>query len=494
MKVVDKKTMQALDRHMIDNMNIPSLQLMENAALGMTSLIADKFDTSTNITVVCGAGNNGGDGFAAARQLKEKGYSVKAYLIGKINDLKADAKTNAELFDGNTIETEDISVMDIDSCGVIIDALFGIGLSRIITGLNAEVIKKINSSRAYKIACDIPSGIDADTGNILGVAVKADETVTFECAKPGHLLFPGRYYTGILTVHEIGDAGDLDTGQTEAIYEDIFLPGREADSHKGCFGKLACIVGSRGMSGAGMLCARGALKGGAGLTTVGIPYSLQDIYSISVPECLTYALDEDQGALSYKCVPGIEELMKNKTALAAGCGLSVCSGTKKAIEHLIKNYDIKKVFDADALNIISQDISLLKDKAGEIVLTPHKGEFARLIGEEVSEPLRQVKEFAAKYSVTMLLKGATTIVSDGEKTALIMAGTPGMAKGGSGDVLTGVIGGLLAGGMNCFDAAVYGAYICGKAGERAAEIHGEYSMTASDTLAQIGATMKRMII
>ncbi len=494
MKVVSKQTMKALDRHMIENMNIPSLILMENAALGISSIVAGKFGPNTKIAVICGVGNNGGDGFAAARQLTAKGYGVSVYLVGHLQDLKGDAKINADFFGSSIIEVEETSQIQIDERSVVIDAIFGIGLAREVRGLYAEVIEAVNNSGAYVIACDIPSGIDSDTGKILGTAVKADETVTFACAKQGLLLFPGREHTGKLTLKEIGVFGDFDIGRAQVFCGGKKLGRREADSHKGCFGKLACVVGSSGMSGAGIMCAKGALRAGAGLTTIGIPASLQSIYSTAVPECLTAALEDEKGALSYKCVPDLDELMQNKTGLAAGCGLSVCSGTKKAIEHLVKTFDIKKVFDADALNLIAQDTDMLKEKAGEIILTPHIGEFERLSGEKTQQPLEQARKFAAEYGVTLLLKGATTIVTDGTRTAFILAGTPGMAKGGSGDVLTGVIGGLLAGGMDCFDAAQYGAYICGRAGEKAAQLQGEYSMTALDTLNKIGEVMKEMTV
>lgn len=490
--VVSKETMQALDRHMIENMKIISLLLMENAAFGITTAVSDKFDTDTQVVVICGGGNNGGDGFATARQLMAKGYTVDIYLLSSAANLKGDAKTNVDFFGNDIKEVTDAKQICIPNGGVIIDAIFGIGLSREVTGLYADVIGVINSSKAYTIACDIASGIDSNAGQVLGTAVKADETITFACAKQGHMLFPGREYTGKLTVKEIGVFGDFDIGSMSAYRDGLELKKRTPNSHKGVYGKLACVVGSRGMSGAGIMCVGGALRAGAGLTTIGIPRNLQDICSSAVPECMTFALDDEQGALSFKCVPGIDELIKGKTALAAGCGLSVCSGTIKAVEHMVRNYDISKVFDADAINVISQNPSVLDQKAGNIVLTPHIGEFARLCKTEITNPLEQAKDFAEKHGVILLLKGATTIVTDGNRTAFVLTGTPGMAKGGSGDVLTGVIGGLLASGFSCFDAALYGAYICGKAGESAAKLYGEHSMTAMDTLSQIGSVMMSM--
>lgn len=498
--IIPKETMQALDMHMINQMHIPSLILMENAAFGITAAVCAKHSQDTKVIVVCGRGNNGGDGFATARQLLAKGFNVSVYLVGKQTDLKGDAAINAGFFSTHIIEiTNDTQAtehfLNLQGC-VVIDAIFGIGLSRDITGLFATVINLINNSGAYIIGCDIPSGIDANNGMILGTAIRADETVTFQCAKPGLVLYPGRENTGTLTVKEIGLHGDFDIGNVRAISDRLALKKRAANTHKGTYGKLACIVSSQGMSGAGLMCVGSALKAGAGLVTAGVPRSLQEIFSIKHPECMTFALDETDGSLSENCLSDLDELMLQKSALAMGCGLSTSNGVKTAVTHLLQNYDIKKVFDADALNIIAKKPTLLSDKQGDIILTPHLVEFSRLSGlstkDILQDPIKVVRNFAIKYNLTLLLKGATTIVTNGSDTTLILEGSAGMAKGGSGDVLTGVIGGLLAGGMDCYNAAVYAAYICGKAGEAAAEKLGEYSMTPMDTLRHISCVMKEM--
>lgn len=493
-QVVSKQIMQSLDKHMIEKMKIPSIVLMENAAFGITSAVCKKFDVTAHIVVVCGTGNNGGDGFACARQLIAKGYEVRVCLVGSMQSLKGDAKTNASSVADYIVEITDTDQIQICNSDVVIDAIFGIGLSRDVTGLYADVIDQINNSGAYIIACDIASGIDADSGKVLSTAVNADETITFACAKSGHFIYPGRKHTGALSVKEIGIFGDFDIGEMNAYSDGLTLSSREADAHKGNFGKLACVVGSQGMSGAGIMCAQGALRAGAGITTIGVPSSLQSVFSTSVPECMTYALDSKDGALSQSCQAGIDELMKGKSALATGCGLSQSSGVKKAVAHMVSHFDIAKVFDADALNIISCDISILQSKVGDIVLTPHMAEFARLQGAQIDNSLQQAQQFAKKYNVTLALKGATTIVTNGSRTAFVLTGSPGMAKGGSGDVLTGVIGGLMAGGKSGFDAALYGAYICGKAGERAARELGEHSMTAMDTLCYVSDVMKEMTV
>ncbi len=503
--VLSKEKMQALDAHMIKNMPIESIELMENAARGITSAVLEKHEQDTKIIAVCGMGNNGGDGFAAARQLSKTGYDVLVYLIGEKGRLLGDAAKNAAYFGDDIIEITNEKTANEAFSGlrgsVVIDAIFGIGLSRDITGLFAHVINLLNHSGAYIISCDIPSGIDADSGAVLGTAIKARETVTFQCAKFGHFLYPGREHTGELHLQEIGRDDGFNLGDTKAYADGLTLLKRRADTHKGSYGKLACVVSSQGFSGAGIMCVGGALKAGAGLVTAGIPSSLQEIFCTYYPECMTFALDENSGSISENCTSGLDSLMQSKTALAAGCGLSTSDGAKKALSHMVQNYDIKKVFDADALNIISQNIDILNNKSGDIILTPHLVEFARLCGADkqkiLSNPIKTAENFAAKYGITLLLKGATTIVTDGEKTALVLAGTPGMAKGGSGDVLTGVISGLLcggkAGGMNTFDAALYGAYICGKAGEAAAKNFGELSMTATDTLREIAGVTKGMV-
>ena len=497
--------MRSLDMHMSDNLHIPSLLLMENAAFGLTAAVFRQHGKDTKVVALCGPGNNGGDGFAAARQLAAKGYDVRVLLVGKTDALSGDAAVNAAFFEGSIIEiTEESQARSQleNLCGhVVIDALFGVGLSRDITGLFAVIIDLLNQSGAYIVACDIASGVDADTGTVRGTAVTANETVTFQCAKPGHFLYPGRAHTGALTVKEIGMADGFDLGGIFAVTDAPVLPKRSAQTHKGSYGKLACVVGSQGMSGAGLLCTAAALRAGAGLVTAGIPSSLQPIFSARIPESMTFALDEFSGSLSDSCIAGLERLLEGKTALAAGPGLSVSEGSAAAVRHMLTHHDICKVFDADALTLIANDKSMLNEAVGDIVLTPHLSEFSHLCGYAIDDIKRNTivitQEFAQTHRLTLLLKGPTTLITNGAKTALVTTGTPGMARGGSGDVLTGVIGGMMCGGqqggMDGFEAAVSGAFICGKAGEAAAHDRGEISMTAADTLSHIAQVTKDMV-
>jgi NAD(P)H-hydrate epimerase len=281
----------------------------------------------------------------------------------------------------------------------------------------------------------------------------------------------------------------------------VTLQPRKAETHKGSFGTLACVTGSQGMAGAGVMCVGAALRAGAGLVTAGVPACLQSVFEAQNPESTTFVLDDFSGSLSDNCIDGLDKLMVNKVALAAGPGLGTGSGAMAAVRHLLTQGVIRKVFDADALNLIAKDIKLLENKKGDVVLTPHPLEFSRLCGVSVeqikSDPLKFAQEFALKYHVELLLKGTTTIVTDGQRTMFVTAGSPGMARGGSGDILTGVIGSLMCGGREggktAFEAAVTGAYICGKAGEVAAKELGELSMTAMDTLAHIPCVTKEMM-
>jgi NAD(P)H-hydrate epimerase len=501
--VVTKQMMRDIDSYMIEMMRIPSPTLMENAAFGVTEAVTKTFGKDTPVIAVCGVGNNGGDGFAAARQLEAKGYVVEVFLIGTAEQLSQDARQNAEFFMDRLIEITDeaaarANLKSLEGC-VVIDALFGTGLSRDITGLFAEVIESVNNSGAYIISCDIPSGIDADTGAVLGTAIRANETVTFQYAKRGHFLFPGREHTGTLTIKEIGVVSGVNTGNIRAV-DRLKLEKRMTNTHKGSYGKLAVSAGSQGFSGAAVMCTKAALRAGAGLVTAGIPAGLQSIISAGCPEAMTYALCDAEGSLGTDCLDGLDSLIGGKTAIAVGPGLGTGDGARKAVLYMLRNYEIKKVFDADALNCISENPDILYFREGDVVLTPHPGEFSRLSGLDINEimkdPITAAEEYAAKYRITLLLKGATTIITNGRKTALVPAGSPGMAKGGSGDVLTGVIGSLMCGGrqggMEAFPAALYGAYICGKAGEAAAAEKGEYSMTALDTLEHIPEVMKQM--
>jgi hydroxyethylthiazole kinase-like uncharacterized protein yjeF len=507
LKVLLPEDMRRLDAYMIGKKEISGVVLMENAAFGISALIRQRFHADTRIFAVCGTGNNGGDGFAATRQLKANGYTVKAVLLGKASDLKGDALENAKYLIGEKLlqeaadeETLKWCIKDISAGDVVIDALFGTGLARDVTGLNALAVRMLNESGAYIVAADIPSGIHSETGQILGTAVKADDTVTFQYAKPGHFIYPGREYCGRLHVAKIGcDDGFPGFGAYDfAAYppdtKAIRLQRRRANTHKGSYGSLAVLAGGKGYTGAGILCVTAALKSGAGLVTAGIPASIAEVYQKKLVEAITFPVKDLEGRFYAESIADADRLMAGKDALAAGPGLTNNDDMIPFVRHIVCGYDVKKVLDADALNLISKEPEMLKEAKGRIVLTPHPREFSRLTGKSVPEiledPVKAASGFAKEYGVTLLLKGATTVVATEDRVSFVLAGSPGMAKGGSGDVLTGMIGGLLAQGLEPHEAAVTGAHICGLAGEKAAEAEGEYAMTATDTIKHLKDAIK----
>lgn len=501
-KVLTAKQMREVDAYMINEMRIPSLLLMENAAMGVCRVIMAETEPCT-VRVFCGTGNNGGDGLAVARILMFNGYDVYVAVAGDAEKMTADAAANFAMFEKlseRTLCFKDIAQLeswDVPAARVVVDALFGTGLSREVSGLYRDTIEHINESGALVVSVDIPSGVDADNGAVLGDAVAADITVTFQHPKAGHFLFPGRYCRGRLEVVRIGvDEGCdiLASGQTFAYTSAdaaIALERREIDANKGSYGRLLVVAGSQGMAGAAVLTCRAASRAGAGLVTLASTEEATSVVQNNVPEATCKILSGEEGRLGRRSVFDIARIIKGKTALAIGPGLNVGEGVTEAVEHIIKDYPLIKVLDADAINAIAGRPSILLERAGEIILTPHPKEFARLIGSNVahvlSDSLELARSFATKYGVTLVLKGATTVVAAADgRAALVAAGSPGMAKGGSGDVLTGIIGGFAAQGMGAYESALKGVYIAAMAGEAAAEACGEYATGPMDTIDHIG--------
>ncbi|MEX1307720.1 MAG: NAD(P)H-hydrate epimerase, partial [Eubacteriales bacterium] len=375
MRVLTANQMRQLDAHMIKNNAIPGIVLMENAANGIFEIcqtLANK-DESV-IHVFCGVGNNGGDGFATARILLSNGFSVKVYLVGSVSQLKGDAKTNADFF----IQNNQINVIDSDHLDfkfskhdVIIDALFGIGLSRNIEGVFKSVIAAINDAACPKIAVDVPSGLNADSGAVMGIAVHATHTVTFQRPKPAHFLQPGKSYCGKISIVKIGIedgfAFDGDVSASSRTLAPLKLEKRNPNSHKGTYGTLGLLVSSKDMPGAGLMCATAALKSGVGLLHLFVPQSKKVMFSTAFPE----AIVRTQADFLNEDFP--------LTAVACGPGLSKDDLAVKLVKKAISDYtSLPKVFDADALNIISEQSDLLTQLNEKTVVTPHPLEFSRL--------------------------------------------------------------------------------------------------------------------
>lgn len=448
----------------------PSLLLMEHAA----QAVADELGRMTGCAVFfCGPGNNGGDGYAAARLFAQAGGRAEAWALGEPQALQGDARTNAELCAalGIPVRRWSEGMALPQGCGAVVDAMFGTGLSRPLGGMYAAAARFINACGLPVLAVDMPSGTAE-------LSVRADVTVTFHRMKLQHALFPGRENSGRVVVADIGIPQE---GEGASILEDgdvpVLLPPRAAGAHKGTCGHVLLIAGSRGMAGAASLCANAAMRAGAGLCTLLAEEATIPALQQLAPCAMCLARTETP----------LEDALHGKAAVAVGPGLGRGETVSGILSALCAEKSIPAVWDADALNWLSEHPQTLGEKA---VITPHPGEAARLLGcavrEVTDDPLAAADALAEKYGCTALLKGATTVIAGGGKRALNLSGTPALATGGSGDVLTGVITGLLAQGLAPFDAARLGAFLHGRAGERAAKKCGVRSTLAADVVAALG--------
>lgn len=485
MKLVTGDQMRELDRRAIENLGIPSLVLMENAGRTTYQILRREFPALTGpVAVVAGRGNNGGDGFVIARYLANAGAPVTVFLMGPRDQVKGDARVNLDILSHLGVEVMEVLeeshlnpvVHRLAWAGLIVDALLGTGLNSPVAGLMATLIEKVNHLRPPVLAVDIPSGLSADTGEVLGVAVRAEVTVTYGWPKIGQVLPPGRDYVGRLWQVDISIppalAGDLKVELVEAEDMRRLLPPRPFGSHKGAFGHLVVLAGSEGKTGAAAMTAEGGLRAGAGLVTLGIPASLNDILEVKVTEAMTLPLPEAPGvrALGIQALPVLHEFLRDKTAVALGPGLGTHQETMELVRQLARNLTLPLVIDADGVNALAPNPEWLRDALGPRILTPHPGEMARLTGATAQEiqadRLQAAREAAARYGAIVVLKGAQTVVADPEgRISINPTGNPALASGGTGDVLTGLIGGFLAQRMAPWDAARLGVYLHGLAAD-----------------------------
>ena len=487
--VICAKKCLEIDNLLMSDFHIPGILLMEQAANAVCKAIISEHPCPCTVLCIVGKGNNGGDALATARILQTNGYSVKIGLLS--NTLPSDADLNLRYFLGR----KEVYLLNEDSLAdffsyeaeVIVDGLLGIGLNRPVIGFYAEIIRCINRHTAKVYAIDIPSGVNADNGHA-ETAVYADKTITFTALKPGHLLYPGKEYCGKVELVQIAPPDAVSALLSANIHwvDNVSLPKRKPNTHKTNYGRLAVLAGSKGMAGAAVMCSKAALAGGSGLTTfLGCEY-VTDILQASVPAVMAKSISDHP---NYLCCDNIQVLLDEYQAFVLGPGIAQ---NKNSIPMVLEAAvtDIPKVIDADALNILSREAIIYGDNT---VITPHPAEFSRLSGLPIKEilgyPIESAQHYAKMHKITVLLKGATSVVTDGDDVYLITAGTPGMAKGGSGDVLSGVIGALLAQGFSPIESAYSAAYFCGKAAESAAIKHGEYSMLPEDTIVELGHVM-----
>lgn len=505
MRICTSAQMQAIDRRTIREYGIPGVVLMERAGLAVCRVILDRNPRPDRAVVIAGAGNNGGDGFVVARELRNHGIDVSVYLLADPGRLKGDALLNYRVIERLGLDIRRVrsaAGLKLGTGGsgtVIVDALFGTGLTRGVKGLHLAAIRKINRSGIPVVAVDIPSGLSTDTGRVLGDSVRATDTVTFGLPKRGHYLYPGPLYTGRLTVADIGFPEEslsaegirlrtLDVRDTAGI-----LPERPPHGHKGTFGHLLVIAGSRGKAGAASLAAVAALRSGCGLVTVGVPEGQISSITKKRPELMTLPLAENgEGAISSKAIAEICLAAKKASAVAIGPGISVCGDTLKLVRDVLLKIQKPILMDADAINCMMGDAVFLKRVKHQIVLTPHPAEFGRLVNIETvdvqSDRVAVVERFTRDIPHVLVLKGAHTLIASGSDGIFMnMSGNAGMATAGSGDVLTGVVGALLAAGMTPFESAAAGVNIHGLAGDMAAELQSQRALMATDIIKNLPA-------
>ncbi|MCS7183478.1 MAG: NAD(P)H-hydrate dehydratase [Thermoanaerobaculum sp.] len=480
--VVDTRAMREADRQTIEQLGVPSLVLMEQAATAVLAAVEELVQPEDSVLVLCGRGNNGGDGLALARLRHAAAGSVEVLLLAHPGELVGDAAKQWELcrrfgVPCGVLQEEGVEGMEqrLQRARVVVDAVYGTGLDRPLSGLAAELVARVNEAKGTVVAVDIPSGLAGSSGKLLGPAVRADLTVTFGALKWAHVLAPAALFCGEVRVADIGIPRWLlhqVAGGFLLEAEDVarWLVPRVADAHKGHFGHLLVVAGRLGRAGAAALAARAGVVAGAGLVTVATPQGAVTPIQAQVPEAMVDPLPagEDGSAAGH----GIADSLGKATAVAVGPGLGLGEGPKRLLDSILQVWDGPLLLDADALTLLAGQLSRLRDRRAPTVLTPHPGELARLLGittAEVQEDRPGWAQKAAELSgATVLLKGFHTLVATpGEPLWINPTGTPGLASGGAGDVLTGVVGALLAQGVEGRRAAALGAYLHGRAAELA---------------------------
>jgi len=513
MKLATAAQMKELDRRAIEERGIPSIDLMERAAASIVKAALEALPMKPGkcrAAVLCGSGNNGGDGIAAARGLFLAGVAVRVFLVGSYEKLTPDAQEETrrlsecgvelEVFDGEALAQNSW----IRSSHVIVDAIFGVGLSREIQPESrfAKAVALINGCRGTVIAADIASGVDADTGRVLGCAVEADKTITFTLGKVGHAVGGGALHAGEVIVWDIGIPQDLlqETvcmAQTmEKSFAEEALPKRKADGHKGDFGKLLVVGGAVGYTGAPYLTASAAVRTGCGLVFLGVPENIWAVEAAKCASAMPFPLADHHGMLSDKALQTIEEKLNDCDVLALGPGLGRSPKTTRLVLEVLQRTEKPVVLDADGINALEGHIDVLDARKGRVtILTPHDGEFVRIGGDlSGGDRVGAARKFAVEHGCVLVLKGHRTVVAaPGGNVLVNTTGNSGLAKGGSGDVLTGIIASLLAQGAGAVQAAGCGVWLHGRAGDLAAKALTEYAMTPEDVIAHLSGTIREIL-
>ena len=485
--VLDNEAMREADRHTIEDLGVPSLTLMENAATGVADALREGFPDARRILILCGRGNNGGDGLAAARLLSGGDSEVKVLLFADPQTLSPDAEENLHRAESaglaiTVVDGEDLSALDAElesgPPDVIVDSLLGTGIDRPLGGRLAEVVKRVESTDSKVVAVDVPTGLSGSSSGVPGPVMAAELTVTFAALKLCHVLPPACLHCGEVAVAEIGipeaalEAG-CDLRWVEADDVALLLPNRQADAHKGSFGHLLLVAGAEGRGGAVAMAAQAAVVVGTGLVTMAVPQPLVPVVDGACLEAMTHAMAcNERGEMVGP--EGLDELVDRMSAIATGPGMGTGDGASSTLEWILDNWQGALVLDADAINLLAGRPERLAGREPSPVLTPHPGELARLLGRSakdvVADRLGAAREAASRAQAVVVAKGFRTIVAEPDGRAYVIpTGDAGLASGGSGDVLTGAIAGFLAQSLEPERAAIIGCWLHGRAGELGGE-------------------------
>lgn len=508
MRILNTQQMREADRRTIDEIGIPSIVLMENAGRQAVAAMEAAFDdlASRHVAVLCGRGNNGGDGFVVARTLAQRGVEATVFLLGSVADVRGDARTNLEVLGRiglSVVEITDaqdweLHFSEVSECELVVDAILGTGFHGSISGLLETVVADVNGLGVPVVAIDLPTGLSADSQEVEGGAIEASMTVTLAAPKIPLVFPPADSHAGDLVIADIGIPPPV-LDELEGPYLELMtrermreiVPARAADSHKGDFGRVLVIAGSFGKTGAAHLAALGALRSGAGLVTIATPRSCVPVLASMAAEYMTEPLDETaSGTIDFSALDRVLELKTDVIAL--GPGLGQAPGTAAFVHGLVERSGVPLILDADALNAFTGDPDRLVGRDGvDVIITPHPGEMARLLNIGVEavqhDRLNYAREFAAAHRVHVVLKGHRTIIAGPENRAFVnLTGNAGMATGGTGDLLTGMIAAWFAQLLDAEAACKLAVYLHGTAGDLAEADEGDVALLATDVAGRLG--------
>lgn len=488
MNILTAAEIKGLEECMVES-GVAMGTLMENAGAAVAAFVEEKTAVKDKkVVILCGKGNNGGDGFVVARLLSKAGAAVTVVLMQGAPSSELAREAYDKMNKGIEIILARKAEAHIDRADVIVDAIFGFSFHGKLPGAMEETVLRANHTKALRFSVDIPSGAVCDTGAVEGVCFSANYTVTFTAMKPAGVVYPAAKYSGKTVVRQVGIKreflqmlpGDTQTVTLQSLYP--LFPKRDPESHKGTYGRLLMVCGSIGMAGACIMAARAALRSGVGLLNIAVPHALYSILAAAVPEAVFTLLDYDD-TLETR----IEEALAQADACLAGCGLGATSITTRIVDVILQKAKCPVVLDADALNVLAETPEKLLKALARVIVTPHPGEMVRLCGKTMSsvrnDRVRTARDFSAKYHVISVLKGAGTVIaSPGGEVRVNVTGNAGMARGGSGDVLAGILAGLAAQGIAPFESAYAAVCIHGAAGDFCAEKFSEHAMLPTDLI------------